>query len=101
MHLNVDVRCEITGLLDKGFELAKDQLHDLLDMLKGGLMSLLIKMPVNQGKDWTDSFDSSSSLIIPQHLVSLQAGVHRLKQWVQNALIKEICMSAQATEMWV
>ena len=70
-------------------------------MLKGGLMSLLIKMPVNQGKDWTDSLDSSSSLIIPQNLVSLQAGVHRLKQWVQNALIKEICMSAQATEMWV
>lgn len=64
-------RNDVTWLLNKGFKLTEEKLHDLLDVLNGRLMGLLVEIPVHYAKDWADGLDSCGSLIAPQHLVLL------------------------------
>ena len=65
MNLDVDLRCEITWLFDKSLKLAQDELHDLLDVFKRCLVSLLIKVSVDERKYWHYSLDGGCSLIVP------------------------------------
>ena len=62
-------------------------------------MSLLVKVFVDKGHDWHDCLDGSCALVVPEHLILLQARVDRLKQRIEDDFVEEFRMWPQTAQM--
>ena len=46
-HLDVYIGCKLARLLYKSFKFAKDEMHNLFDVLDGSLVCLLVEMLID------------------------------------------------------